>query len=419
VITLLLLSRLRFPQQPAGEVQAPTQPLERLAASATYDELAAILRGVDRQVAGAILSVRAVPDSLSAADSQNPPVYVPAVRVTDDRAIAFPGPGRRIDTSSIPSGSAIDVLASDDPRGFALLRMPPAGRSAVPRLAVLDELPPSPGYLAGIEATRSGPAVRPLYFGRLDKTQDPRWSAPVLRFSALQQLLPAGAAVFTLDARFVGVGFPDGRDFIVIPAATLLAEAQRLAAGGSRSSAELDVEVQRLDADLRAATKASAGVIVTYVSPTGPAAGAILPADVITSVGGHQVQSESDYAAALTQIAANTPVPIELIRKGTPQTITVTPSSRGAAAEAAPPKGLGLQLRAVPGAGAEVVRVTPRSAAARAGIRPGDLITAFGDAVAPQPRVIDRAFQRAAAGDRLLVRLERGAAHTVVAVVKP
>ena len=408
---LFLLARFRFPK--SGEApQAPTQPLERLAASATYDELASILRGVDRQVSSAILSVRTVADS-DGQSEESSPAYVPAVRIGDSRAVALPGSSRRV----VAQPGSYDVIAADSPHGIALLSVPPGDAASVPRLAVIETLPAAPGYLAAIEATPNGPAVRPLYFGRLDRVRDARWKEPILRFSSLQQMLPVGAAVFTLDARFVGVGFPDDRAFLVVPAVSLLGEAEQLGLRGSVPAADLGIEVQPLQGALRTATGATTGVMVTYVNATGPSAGQLAPADVITAVGATPVAAPADYFAALMQLAPGATVTLTIVRNRAPQTVTVTPVARGSLTEAAVDD-LGLELRAVKGAGSEAVRVAPRSAAARAGIHAGDLITAIGTTDAPDPRTIANAFRAAPGGQQLLVRLERGSTHLIVALTK-
>jgi hypothetical protein len=412
-VMLFQLARLRFPSPTPGEQPAPTQPLERLAASATYDELASILRGVDRQVSGAIVTVSAMADADGSGD-EAPVTFIPAVRIADGRAVALPGAGRHV----VPAQDGrFQVIASDRPHGIALLQVPAADSNAIPRLAVLEKLPEAPGYLAAIEATANGPAVRPLYFGRLDRVKDPRWNEPILRFSALQQMLPAGAAVFTLDARFIGVGFPDERAFLVVPAGSLLAEAERLGLRGSVAAADLGIDVQPLDARLRAAIGAQSGVVVSYVNPAGPSAKVLAAADVITAIGGSAVQSPGDYSAALMQMPPGVAVSVQIVRDGQPSTVTITPLARGTVGQPQV-NDLGLELRAVRGAGSEAVRVAPRSAAARAGFQAGDLITGIGSIDAPDPRAVTRAFSEAAAGQHLVVRVERGSTHLILALTK-
>jgi S1-C subfamily serine protease len=63
-----------------------------------------------------------------------------------------------------------------------------------------------------------------------------------------------------------------------------------------------------------------------------------------------------------------------------------------------------------------VLQVSYGSAAARAGIRTGDMITAIGDVQAPTAQQVERAFDASAAGGRLLVAIARGNRHHIIAL---
>ena len=59
---LLLLARFRFPEEGRRQTAEPAPaPLERLAASATYDELASIMGELERRVRSTIIPL-AVPE---------------------------------------------------------------------------------------------------------------------------------------------------------------------------------------------------------------------------------------------------------------------------------------------------------------------------------------------------------------------
>jgi S1-C subfamily serine protease len=84
-------------------------------------------------------------------------------------------------------------------------------------------------------------------------------------------------------------------------------------------------------------------------------------------------------------------------------------------ARAAPPasRSLGLTLRARTKIGAEVVRVERGSAADRAGLVFGDVITLVADVSAPTPAQVVRAYSSMGQGERVMVAVTRGDAHFV------
>jgi S1-C subfamily serine protease len=79
---------------------------------------------------------------------------------------------------------------------------------------------------------------------------------------------------------------------------------------------------------------------------------------------------------------------------------------------------LGLTMRTVRRMGAEVVEVSPASAAARLGIREADVITAIGNIRAPTAQQVEAAFAAAPVNRPLLVAIARGNRHHVVALEK-
>jgi S1-C subfamily serine protease len=88
------------------------------------------------------------------------------------------------------------------------------------------------------------------------------------------------------------------------------------------------------------------------------------------------------------------------------------------AAEAAAPPAIGLTLRDLPGVGSSVLEVVRGSAADRARLLAGDIITLAGDTKAPTPEHIQSAFAAAKAGEPIVIALTRGRSHLVVTLVK-
>jgi hypothetical protein len=412
---LLVLAGFRFPRPPAALPPAPppAAALERLAARATYGELAAILAGVQRQVGPSLVGVHGRERVGGPAAMRT--AGVPAVRIGGDRAVALVGPGRSPDDFAV-SPDVEGIVALDVPRGIALVKVPP---STAPPPAVADASAlEAPGYAAAVESTARGPAVRPFYFGRVDREENPRWNGPVLRFTGLQQVPPDGSAIFLLDGRFLGLGATAGRGFVVVPAALLNQSVERLQREGSIAPGDLGVEVVALTGDLGAALSAASGVVVSHVLPTGPSQGVLRPGDVIQRLGGRDIQSIEELDAAVAQTRGGQEVPIEVRRRGEPLTVQVKAANRGWLHEESS-RQLGLDLRRVAGDGVEVVRVEPRSAAALAGIVTGDVITLFDRTAAPTPAEIARDFRQAAAGSRLVVGVERARQHLMLVLTRP
>jgi S1-C subfamily serine protease len=75
---------------------------------------------------------------------------------------------------------------------------------------------------------------------------------------------------------------------------------------------------------------------------------------------------------------------------------------------------LGLTLRGRAGVGAEVLRVARASAADRAGLVVGDVITLIGSVPTPTPAQVTRSFASLREGERVLVGVTRGDAHRIV-----
>ena len=76
-------------------------------------------------------------------------------------------------------------------------------------------------------------------------------------------------------------------------------------------------------------------------------------------------------------------------------------------------RSLGLTMRGRTKIGAEVVRVDRGSAADRAGLALGDVITLVADVSAPTPAQVTRSYSSMGQGDRVMVAVTRGETHFV------
>jgi serine protease Do len=135
------------------------------------------------------------------------------------------------------------------------------------------------------------------------------------------------------------------------------------------------------------------GALVSAVEPGAPAAQAGLkPGDVIVEFNGKPVRTSEELTRMVAATRPGTTVPIKIVRDRKPMTLQVKVEALDLTQEETPPEsadavqdfGLSLapltpeiqrQLKIPPGTGGAVVKdVVPRSAAARAGIQPGDVI---------------------------------------------
>jgi hypothetical protein len=419
VAALLLLARFRFPE----DLPPPTTPpsaapaLERLAARATFDELAAIIDDVQRRVSPTLVTLpiirredpgRDLPLD-AAAIGMTPPRYIGALRIDSDTAVAPFWPGTRIEP--VRGGRTVDVLATDELRGVLVLRVP-AGPAAVP-IAEGDRLP-TPAYFAAAEASRAGAALRPIFVPRADPVADPRWNVPRLALGPLG--VQPGAFVFSLQGELVGMTLVNGDGASLLPARALVAHAERLQAEGSVRRGTLGISVQPLTTSLSAATSTAAGVVVAYVAPGGPAEGVLRIGDIIEAVNAVPITDIPSLAAQLGALPAGQQVTLGTIRQGTRMEVPLT--AAGAAEPTLAGNTLGLTVRPVENVGTEVIVVIPGSAAAVAGLRPGDLITAVNGARPSRLTDISRAWS-APDGGAVLLGVQRAGRPLVMALQRP
>lgn len=402
---LLLLARFRFPEasepQPADPAPAP---LERLAARAPYEELASTIAELERRIAPSVAILRVQPARVSGG-------YVVAPRVATDRAVALVTATETIAaTEAVPA----TLVARDIARELIVVGVPPAKdavvtpRSGTPRAA--------PRYVVVVEGTAQGPTLRPVYVGRTSALQEPRTGTPLIGLTALEQPIPRGAAVFSLEGTFLGLASDSGSATSLIAGDFL--QGMALAAQPSdQPIGDLGIEVQPLTPPLARASGAEAGVMVTYVQAPGPAEGSLRPGDVIQSVDDTAITTVQGFSQVEHTRTPGAEVKISILRDRAPQVVGLRAGdvARGALPSA---NDHGIVGRVAPGAGVDVVAVRSGSPAARAGIQRGDLIVFIGSRQAPGTNDIARDFQKLAPGDTVLVGIYRGQQHQIVALEK-
>jgi hypothetical protein len=219
VAVLFVLARLRFPASDLGAVTSTPGPLERLAARATFEDLSGAIAGLADRLEPSVVIVRvqgaAAPARPPSAQPPPPPAsaLMAAVRIAPDLAVVHIPAGMHV-SAVLPPAATAEVVATDASRQLALLRVAavdPSGGA------------PSPfegfggfSYVAVVEAAAGGLTARPVFVGRVDASSDDRWTVPPLLLGGAPQM-PAGALVFTLDGRFIGLAEVHGEEATIVP----------------------------------------------------------------------------------------------------------------------------------------------------------------------------------------------------------
>jgi S1-C subfamily serine protease len=157
-------------------------------------------------------------------------------------------------------------------------------------------------------------------------------------------------------------------------------------------------------------TGAAVGVVVAWVDADGAASEELRVGDVIEELDGRALATREHWDVRMARLSAGETLRLRQRRHGELREITVV-ALPSAAPDANRSLGLTLQTRST--IGAEVVRVDERTAADRAGLAVGDVITLVGDISAPTPAQVVRSYNSIAQGERLMVAITRGDAHIV------
>ena len=415
---LLMLARVRFPtQQPLA---LPVQPLQQLAARAAFDDLgASVTRAMTRVRPSLVVVARApaaeVVRSLSIEDvlrhdgAAPAADYVLALRFRRDLALVVSA-GRPLSLRAADA-RLLEVRRRDDLRGLTVIGVPPADDQWRPLGTATST---GPQYLLVAEAVAGDVAMRPLFGSPAGQVSSPHWDAPLLALGEQLQAAP-GALLFGVDGSFVGAIVRTGNGSAVVSAAALLAAAAQVADTPPRVPATLGVHLQALDAGLAAATGADYGVAVSAVDPQGPAAGVLKPADVITAIADRSVGTPENALLLIAALDVTKPARVQGLRSGRPLGVSVTPRRLEDDAGQLPADTLGLSLRLSPH-GAVVQDVEGRSAAQRAGLLPGDLITAIGGTGPVAPRQVSAAYTALQPGTHVVLGIERNGTPLLVAL---
>jgi serine protease Do len=233
-----------------------------------------------------------------------------------------------------------------------------------------------------------------------------------------------------ISAQGSGIGF-------AIPSSMLSRIFPSLKDKGELSRSWIGVQVQNLTPELAKSygLPSTSGALVADVVPGSPAAKAGVQAgDVLTRFDGKNVDSSSALPVLVSLTESGHDVGVELWRNGKRETSNIRlearPNQDGAQAKAERTSGgFGLSLRAltpdlrqqlgVEAPGVLVSDVAPGSSAARAGLRPGDVVTELQGKPVTYPAELSSALQKLASGQVARLKIMRGEAKTFIALEKP
>ena len=337
VAALWVLARVRFEGRPLSPNPVPAV-LSQLAAPPSFDDLAGTIAQLQSRLEPWLLAFD-VPSS-----DPGRPERRAAIRFRDELAVVVL-PGRWLDDAR--------VVARDRASGLAVVRVPPSGEPELPA-AWTPRRGQQPRYLFATDVSPTGVSLRPVFVGALDPLASPWWPEPVW-VSPPGTVVTAGTLLFSGGAEFAGVVVTHGTGVVVVPAQSALDAAARLLEQPPDAPGSLGIEVQPLTAALAAATGAAQGVVVTWVKPATHAEEPLRIGDVIEAVDGQLVATREHWDARAARLRAGETLALHVRRGGETIALTVTAQATAAAAPARP--GLGLTLRRVPDAGAEVTRV--------------------------------------------------------------
>ena len=132
--------------------------------------------------------------------------------------------------------------------------------------------------------------------------------------------------------------------------------------------------------------------------------------DVIEAIDGQTLATRQHWDVRVARLSVGETLSLRVRRRGEIRDVALV-----ATAPAAQPASrlLGLALRGRTNVGAEVVRLERGSAADRAGLVPGDVITLVADIPAPTPAQVLRSYTSLGQGERVIVAVTRGDVHVV------
>ena len=250
-------------------------------------------------------------------------------------------------------------------------------------------------------------------------------------FNLRGQVVGINSQIYSRSGGFMGISF-------AIPIDVAMNVAEQLKATGRVQRGQLGVMIQEVSYNLAKSfgLDKPTGALISKVMPDSPAAKAGLQVgDIIRSVNGEEVRSSGDLPLTIGSIAPGKDVQLGIWRKGEQLNLTVTLAQQDSAvaenehsradnAEAdndasftLPDAGLGLVLQTGASGESSLVVTRATGAAARAGLRRGDVIVEVGGVRVNSQESLAAAFKQA--GNQIPLLVQRGGNSLFLALMLP
>jgi serine protease Do len=247
-------------------------------------------------------------------------------------------------------------------------------------------------------------------------------------FNLAGEVVGINSQIFTRSGGSIGLSF-------AIPIAVAIDVVEQLKEHGEVVRGWLGVGIQEVDRNLAESfgLDRPMGALISQVEPGGPAERAgVRIGDVVVELDGKPINESSDLPHVVGLVRPGTEVELKLIREGKPKQVTVevgklggdeAPELAGSAGTAGGRIGLeaedlsAQQRSRLRVSGGVVVReVVPGKAAARAGLRPGDVITQVGNTAVGDLEEFEQIVEELPANTHVPVRLIRRGQAGFVAI---
>lgn len=321
------------------------------------------------------------------------------------------------------------LIGADPPSDLAVLRIDAQGELPVMAVGQSDDLMIGETVVAignpfGLSHTVTTGVISAL--NRSVRTQQ-RVYHDFIQTDAAINPGNSGGPLLNIDGELIGINTAiyqkaQGVGF-AIPIDRAKHIVQDLIHYGEVQPAWIGLDLQNLDDQLAQYfnLKGKHGVLVTQVSPGGPADKAGLrKGDLITAIGRTPVTSREDFSQALATYTARSTIYLTLWSKGKEKTVSLkaaalSPEQALKEAEAR----LGITVSAITPSlrgkygletkqGVMVASVQPESLAHRVGIRPGDVIRQINEQEVTDLKGFEKAMARALRRDNILLLIQRG-----------